>query len=141
MRDDLAGECRREASTRPLLPSNGMQMALRPNMAGIDWIPGDDIPWVCAQCWLILGPSSVPQSVALRKLHEHLATGHIQEKVDSAEDQDDLEDEHDLDGGEDGADDEDEDEDDTGENAEAGEKPDGLSTEYLNPESVAVTPA
>ena len=70
--------------------------------AGTDWIPGDGIPWVCAQCWFILGPSTIPQSAALRKLHGHIASGHVkQQGTWSDEDPEDQVDEDALGDGED----------------------------------------
>jgi hypothetical protein len=70
-----------------------MQSAHTDLPPGSDSIPGDGIPWVCAHCWFILGPSTIPRSAALRKLHEHFASAHRkQEESSIGENQDDLED-------------------------------------------------
>ena len=67
-----------------------MQRTFAPLNSGSDWVPGDEIPWVCKECWVILAPPSVPRSEALQKLHEHLAEGHQQrDDVQSEEDEDD----------------------------------------------------
>ena len=62
--------------------------AARPSAS--DWVPGDGIPWVCPECWFILGQSTIPQSEALRKLHEHIANGHRRDDEGSIEDEQDI---------------------------------------------------
>jgi hypothetical protein len=63
-----------------------MQAVTTEREPGVDWVPGDGIPWVCPQCWFILGVSSVPQSVALRNMRAHIASGHIKQ-IENSDDE------------------------------------------------------